>query len=517
MVSRFALPGEHEATMRRLLPTYPLIPVRSSSIVLILSLFNLFAASAPVAADETTQPAERPNILLILVDDLAWSDPAIAGHPWHKTPNIDRLAGQGLMFTQGYAPAPICSASRASILTGKTTARLGFEFVTKNEPGRQKIDMPTQLTAPPLKLNLPLDEETIAERLGRLGYTTAFFGKWHLNAHHKRYLGWSPTHGPIQQGFQFAVEDFGAHPYAWKQNQPPKIDQPGKFDNDSMVNHVCEFLGREHEAPFFAMVSSFYVHTPVKTSCRWLIRKYESIVPANTPNRERRIAYAAFLETLDHHVGRILDSLDESGSRDRTLVVFTSDNGGHPDFTANGPLRGSKWNLYEGGVRVPLIVHWPGRTRSNAKSELPVIGYDLLSTFVDAAGGDAENVDGISLLPAFDDPDHHDERALIWHFPYYHPEEGYAKAREKIGVNDFAVSKTRPQSAIRKGRHKLLYSYEEQRSELYDLSQDIGEQIDLSRERPEVAIALQAELEQQLQRMDARHAVPALHATKSSR
>ena len=143
--------------------------------------------------------AKKPNVVLILADDLAWADLECYGHPWHATPHLNRLAVQGMKFTNAYASAPICSASRASLLTGKTTARLGFEFVTKNEPGRQKLDADTPLMAPPFTLNLPLRETTIAETLNAADYTTAFFGKWHLNAHHERYLGWSPTHGPRQQ------------------------------------------------------------------------------------------------------------------------------------------------------------------------------------------------------------------------------------------------------------------------------------------------------------------------------
>jgi uncharacterized sulfatase len=470
------------------------------SILQIAVLFVVGTASA-AGADE------RPNILFILADDLAWSDLRCYGHPWHETPHLDALAKDGMRFTNGYAPAPICSASRASILTGKTAARLKFEFVTKNKPGRQRIDAPTRLAAPPFTLNLPLKETTIAERLGPRGYATAFFGKWHLNAHHKRYLGWSPTHGPRQQGFETAEEDFGAHPYSWGKRTPEPLTTPGTFPADSMVERVTRYLRRKHKRPFFVMASSFYVHTPVRTPCRWLLEKYETRVPDDSPNREKRIAYAAFVETLDHYVGEMLGALDRAGLRERTLVVFTSDNGGHPEYTANGPLRGSKWNLYEGGIRVPFIARWPGRIPRGTTSETPVIGYDLLPTFAAAAGGKADECDGVSLLPLFEDSNWSPDRSLIWHFPYYHPERGYAAAREQIGINDFAVSKTRPQSAIRRGRHKLLQFYEDDRTELYDLADDVGEQKDRT-DDGERSATLKAELRARLEEMEARFAKP---------
>ncbi len=456
--------------------------------------------------------AEKPNILFILVDDLAWSDLGCYGHPWHQTPHIDALAQQGLRFTNAYAPAPICSASRASILTGKTTARLNFEFVTKNEPGYQQLDTKTPLRAPPFTLNLPLKEVTIAEHLGSLGYTTAYFGKWHLNAHHEKYLGWSPTHGPRNQGFEVAVEDFGSHPYAWGKQTPPAIDSENQFAADSMIDRACDFIRTKKERPFFLMVSQFYVHTPVKTPYRWLLDKYERLIPGDSPSRERRVRYAAFVETLDHYVGQILGALDQSLQRDQTLVVFTSDNGGHPEYTANGPLRGSKWNLYEGGIRVPMIARWPGRILRTATCDAPVVGYDLLPTFAEVAGSGANalaaDIDGVSFVSSLDDPNWHTDRELIWHFPYYHPETGFATSRDSIGVDDFAVSRTRPHSAIRRGDYKLITFYESENAELYDLSVDRSEQNDVSRQLPQVTAELTEILATQLTEMKARFAAP---------
>jgi uncharacterized sulfatase len=450
--------------------------------------------------------AAPPNFLFILADDLAWSDVACYGHPWHHTPNIDSLARDGMKFTRGYAPAPICSASRAAILTGKTTARLNFEFVTKNEPGFQKIEGQTPLKAPPFTLNLPLAEQTIPEHFNKLGYRTAFFGKWHLNAHHKRYLGWSPTHGPKAQGFQIAEEDFGGHPYSWGKRTPVPITAAGEFPEDSMIDRAAGFLKQSHDRPFFLMVSMFYVHTPVKTQCEWLLDKYDEKVPADSPNRDNRVRYGAFAETLDHYVGDLLQALDQAGLKNETLVVFTSDNGGHPEFTANAPLRGSKWNLYEGGIRVPFLVRWPEHIPAGTVCDTPVVGYDLLPTFVTIAGGETPAVDGIDISTLFENPDWNPDRELIWHFPYYHPERGYSKAIEQIGIDDFAVSKTHPHSAILRGNDKLLYfyEYEDERSELYRLSEDIGEQNNLRSSNPALASELEALLKQRLQDASAR-------------
>ncbi|TWU07908.1 sulfatase [Stieleria varia] len=474
---------------------------KSSMFVVLLALIaGQHLGSASVAF------AMQPNILFLLVDDLAWSDLACYGHPWHQTPNIDGLAQSGMRFTQGYAPAPICSASRASILCGKTTARLGFEFVTKYKPGQQQIDAPTLLTAPPFKLNLPLKQRTIAEYLGDAGYETAFFGKWHLNQHHGGYLGWSPTHGPSQQGFQIAREDFGAHPYSWKKSPQKTIHTVDEFAGDTMINGVCDYLSAEHSQPFFAMVSSFYVHTPVKTPCQWLLDRYENVIPLSAGNRQNRIQYAAFVTTLDHHVGRILDALDRSGQRDNTLIVFMSDNGGHPEFTGNGPLRGSKWNLYEGGVRVPLIASWANEIKPNSRCDVPVIGYDLLPTFVELAGGHAVGVDGVSIQRLLRGDSIEPDRDLIWHFPYYHPERGYGVAPDTIGIDDFVTSKTHPQSAIRRGRFKLIWFAEDEHVELYHLHDDPGEQNNLAASQAERAQQMQLALLDQLKQMKARMA-----------
>lgn len=426
---------------------------------------------------------DRPNILLILADDLSWADLGCYGHPLHETPNFDRLASRGVRFTQAYSSAPICSASRAALLTGKTTARLGFEFVVKPEAGSQTIPN-VPLKTPPFTLDLPLEEITIAEQLGSAGYETAFFGKWHLNQHYKRYLGWSPTHGPKKQGFQIAEEDFGSHPYSyWGKKEDREFDdsiEPNTFPDDSMVGRANAFLRQKHEKPFFLMLSHFFVHDPDHTRLRWLYEKYHAKLPEGR-RRKEKAHYAAMVSTLDHLVGETLTALDETGLQESTLIVFTSDNGGHPNYAGNAPLRGSKWNLYEGGIRVPMIASWPGKTPVGETCDSPVIGYDLLPTFAELGESKIEQaIDGSSFVKLLSAPkEKQADRPIFWHFPYYHPEKKFAKAPGEIGIDDGVTSKTRPHSAVRLGSKTLIHFFENNQFEMYDVATDLGQSGDL--------------------------------------
>ncbi|MEO0445018.1 MAG: sulfatase [Verrucomicrobiota bacterium] len=431
---------------------------------------------------------DRPNILLILADDLGWSDLACYGNPWFETPHLDRLAREGARFPQAYAAAPICSASRAALLTGKTTARLGFEFVTKPKAGYQELNTP--LLTPPFTLDLPLAEVTLAEMLAGAGYTTGFFGKWHLNQHYERYLGWSPTHGPNAQGFQIAEEDFGNHPYSyWSQKKNRIFEEhleEGTFLDDSLTQRAIRFLERDHQDPFFLMVSHFYVHDPNHTRLKWLHDRYVEKIPPRHPRRDKIAHYGAMVTTLDHHVGELLTALRQGGMEENTLVVFTSDNGGHPNYAGNAPLRGSKWNLYEGGIRVPFLVRWPSVVAPDAVVEAPVWSLDLFPTFANLAQTRSEfSGDGIDLLPLLRNPEITKDESwkpspMIWHFPYYHPEKGYADAPENIGVDDGYTSQTKPHSAIRVGSRKLLHFYEDGQNESYQLREPPLEQADES-------------------------------------
>jgi arylsulfatase A len=465
----------------------------------------VLAASLVGFALAQTPPA-RPNIVFILADDLGWRDLACYGSAWHETPNLDRLAREGMRFTTAYASAPICSASRASLLTGKSPARLGFEFVTK-EPG---VEVAARtLKNPPYPLNLPLEEQTLAEVLGPTGYRTGFYGKWHVSQHNGYYLGWSTTHGPLQQGFAEGDSDFGSHSYSYKDNKK-LAEQPlpaGEFPPDSLTDKAVDFIKRQDGRPFFLYLSQYYVHTPIRTRTPWLTDKYRSRLPANAD--PDRAVYAGMVETLDHLVGRVMQALDDAGVAENTLVVFMSDNGGHPELSANGPLRGSKWNVYEGGLRVPFIVRWPGRVAAGTTCDTPIIGSDLMPTLSAIAGTTPPAgvpQDGVSILPLLEGRQAVvRKQPMVWHFPYYHPEgEKFDEAKAGIGIDDFRISQTRPQSAIRMDDYTLVHFYEDNRDELYYLPGDIGEQRDLSKEKPKKAAKMRAALDTYLRDVNAR-------------
>lgn len=466
---------------------------------------TLFAAAG--SASRATA-AVRPNIVFILADDLGWRDLRCTGHDIHDTPHLDRLAREGTRFTQGYAAAPICSASRAALLTGRSPARLGFEFVTKLPTAKRPAGLP--LVGPPYPLNLPITEVTLGDTLGAAGYATGYFGKWHVSEHTGGYLGWSTTHGPLQQGYAEGDSAFGNHPYAYRTDPSLKTTPlaAGDYGRDTLTEKAIAFLHARRDRPFFLHLAHYFVHDPIHSRAAWLVEKYRARYPAGTD--PRRLEYAAMVETLDHYVGQLLRALDELGLRDNTLVVFTSDNGGHPEYTSNAPLRGSKWNLYEAGVRVPWLVRWPGHVRAGATSDAPFIGTDLLPTLAAATGATLPGggvLDGRNVLPlwrgAAPSAAEH-TRDFVWHFPYYHPETGYAKAKPAIGVDDFVTSQTKPHSALRSGPWKLIQFHEDDRLELYNLSADPGEQRDLAAREPARAAELRSRLRGELARVGAR-------------
>lgn len=482
-------------------------------------VFVAFVLSSPriLAADTV----KKPNIVFILADDLSWHDLRVYGNKWHDTPNLDRLASQGMRFTHAYASAPICSASRVALLTGRSPARLHFEFVTK-EPGTQVETRP--MTVPEYPLNLPLQEVTIGEMLGQAGYRTGYYGKWHVSQHTGGYLGWSTTHGPLQQGFTEGDSEFGSHPYSErppeaskgaKKAKAEKVQRPsypqGEYGTDALTDKAIDFIKRRKAEPFFMVLSHYYVHTPVRSRAQWLVDKYRQRLPQEAG--EGRAAFGAMVETLDHLVGRVLKALDDQGVADNTIVIFTSDNGGHPEYSANGPSRGSKWNVYEGGIRVPLIVRWPGKVQAGSFSMAPVIGTDLFPTLAAVTGTAIDTKiprDGVDVSPLWlgKATDVTRTQPMVWHFPYYHPETGYDSARDSIGVDDFAVSKTLPQTAIRSGGYKLVRFHEDGREELYHLARDPSEKNDLSKTEPKRRQEIAAQLDAYLKSVSARLPAP---------
>ncbi|MHC4753923.1 MAG: sulfatase [Planctomycetota bacterium] len=467
----------------------------------------------------TNKPHKKPNIVHILIDDLGFSDVGCYGSDFCETPNIDRLASKGMKFTNGYSASPICSPARAAFLTGKSPARLNFEFVTKYE--NQSFDWNQQwydrwadreLIPPPFTLNLPLEEVTVAESLKSAGYVTGITGKWHVAGHHKDYNGWSLTHGPRQQGFDWALETYGSHPRDYTKEEKGRFGsfENGQYPEDTLTTSAIQFMSDNKAKPFFLFVSHHYVHTPLGTKCKWLVDKYKAKAKAlGRDYEDKRILYAAFVETLDHYVGQLVDAIDQLGLADNTLVFFTSDNGGHPVHAFNAPLRGSKWNLYEGGVRVPTIARWPRVIKPNTICDAPIIGMDFMPTYSEVADDENKNhkdIDGKSILPLLKGQQCRElkDRTLYWHFPYYHPERSYNNCPVEIGINDGYVSRTQPQSSIRFGDYKLIYFYENQKCELYNLAHDISEQNDLSSKMPDKTKNLKQNLFDYLEKVKAR-------------
>lgn len=466
---------------------------------------------------------EKPNIILIYIDDMGYADIANYGKPYgntfFETPSMDQLVQEGMKFTDAYAPASMCSPARVALLTGRSAARLNFEFVTKYEDADYTWEdeewishwQGRELLPPPFTLNLPLEEITLAEALKEAGYTSGIVGKWHVAAHYQQYKGWSQTHGPKQQGFDYAAETFGAHPYGYRNEYGLGNFgeyEEGEFPEDELTNRAIEFIQKDHDQPFFLFVSHYYVHDPFDSRVEWLVNKYRQ--KAGPDVSEERIIYAAMMETLDHYVGQLLNAIDVAGLYDDTVVILTSDNGGHPEVSYHRPFRGSKWNLYEAGIRIPMIVRWPGVVEEGSVSDAPVSQIDFMPTFREIAGLKDEferELDGLSIVPLLhgEDPDNYNNRNLIWHFPYYHPEgQAYEGAEAQIGIEDGYVSRTTPQSAIRRGEYKLIYFYEEDRYELYDLLEDPGEQQDLSKIRPWNTRIMKDKLFDELKNADAR-------------
>lgn len=446
-----------------------------------LKLAGLSAASAalPGCANITrnltdTFAPRKPNIVLFLADDLGWHQLGCYGSGFYETPNLDRLAKDGMKFSDAYAAAAVCSPTRASIMTGKYPARLHLtDFIKGGSPTNRK------LLTPEWTPYLPLEETTIAETLKPAGYAAGHFGKWHLNRT-KRYEPGRPG-DPRSQGFDDSV---GTH----KPGAGPK----SPYENDwHHTHHITKrslaFIERNKHKPFFCMLSFNAIHRPEKETEK-LIEKYR-----NKPGADNDVRYghnnpkqAAMIETMDNCIGKVIRRLDELNLADNTIVIFFSDNGqlGPKDTT---PLKGSKGDLYEGGIRVPLIVRWSGVVKAGTESDEPVISIDFLPTFAEAAGLRITDpaVDGKSIIPLLKGAKKLNRDAIYFHFPHYH------------GLS------LGPCGAVREGRYKLIEwfeksihgVYKEGALELYDLSKDLAEQNNIAKEKPQVTADLYVKLE----------------------
>lgn len=451
--------------------------VPSRVLVTLLAILGMTSpAFIAQADDETSDHRRAPNILFILVDDLGWRDLGCFGNDWHETPAIDLLASEGMRFTHAYANAPNCAPSRACLMTGLYSPRHGIYTVGQSTRGKSKNRrlIPTTNTT-------ELDPElgTLPRILKRRGYTTGAIGKWHL--------GQDPT----QHGFDMSVAGNRAgaprtyfSPY---QNSSLADGPEGEYLVNRMTSEALHFIDDHKNEPFFLYLSHFAVHTPMQAPEADVEHFRQKPQPESTHSPK----YAAMLRHVDNGIGRIMAELDRLSLTDNTIVVFFSDNGGHGAITSMAPLRGSKGMLYEGGIRVPLIVRWPGHVAPGTISTQPVIGVDMLPTLVDLVAGPKDDGikprDGVSFASTLRgevDATEHRNRALFWHFPAYL--EAYR------GMN--VPWRTTPASAVRLGQYKMIEFYEDGRRELYDLVKDPGEQHDLSESHPDVVQSLDREL-----------------------
>ena len=444
---------------------------------------------------QSTVAAAQPNIVLFLIDDLGWKDVGCYGSDYYKTPNIDRLATQGVRFTNGYAACAVCSPTRAAILTGKYPARL---MLTEWLPSG-RWNPKAKLRSGRFLRALPLEEITLAEALVKGGYRTGIVGKWHL--------GGEPFFTAKHHGFDVAIaaNDHGNpgdyfYPYKGQWSIPTTGlkakwqvlpgGKPGEYLTDRLTDEAINFIGEENDKPFFLYFSHYAVHTPFQAKSG-MIRKYEKTPKAK---RQGKPVYAAMVQSVDESVGRVMDTLKELDKLENTLVIFTSDNGGFAKATNHAPLRGNKGSYYEGGIRVPFIIHWPGVAKAGHVSKVPVISMDLYPTCLAAAGlpsHPAQHRDGLNLLPLAKGSATLKRDALHWHYPHYnsHPS---------------AV----PSSVLRKGDWKLIETFDPEGLELYHLGRDLSETTNLAAREPAKLSELRRELAEWRQQVGAEKMEP---------
>jgi arylsulfatase A-like enzyme len=418
----------------------------------------------------------RPNIVFVMADDLGWMDLGCQGNERILTPHLDGLATQGARFTDAYAPAPVCSPTRAAIMTGRAPARLGLTNHIPPSPNYAPPGSP--LIAARSRDRLPAVRRTLAELLGRSGYRTGFFGKWHLMGPYGPGGRGIEACAPDKQGFENNVGgcSLGGPPTFFDPygiySLPSR--RPGEYLPDRLVDESIAWMKSVSggDEPFFLTLWHYSPHWPMEAPQADIEAYLDAVGPGL-----RNPVYAAMVTRLDRAIGRLLAAIDELNLERETLFVFTSDNGGWDEVADNAPLRGGKGYLWEGGLRVPLIVRWPGVVEPGRVIEAPVVGTDLFPTFLVAAGVEVrEPCDGVDLGPLLRGGRLERER-LFWHYPNY----------AWHGAN-------RPGGVVREGRWKLIERYADESLELYDLALDLGEAKNLAAEHPERAKAMSAAL-----------------------
>jgi arylsulfatase A-like enzyme len=452
------------------------------AVALLLAPLAALDAAAPLDVAGTPRPAGRPNIVLFLIDDLGWRDLGCQGSAFYQTPNLDRLAREGARFTDAYAACAVCSPTRAAVLTGKYPARL---LLTDWLPSG-RWNPRARLHSGRFVRALPLEEFTLAEALRTGGYRTASIGKWHL--------GSEPFSLPEHHGFDVNIAGNGHgapgnYFFPYDGDWPiPTTDQratwnvlpdgqPGEYLTDRLTDEAVQFLRGHRDRPFFLYFPHYGVHTPLQAKPE-MVARYEQIPE---PQRQGKPEYAAMVESVDESVGRVLATLQELGLEKETVVIFTSDNGGFYNATSNAPLRANKGAYYEGGIRVPLLIKWPGVTSPGGVISEPVTSSDLYPTCLAAAGlplRPHQHLDGLNLQPLFAGSASLDRKSLFWHFPHY---------------NEHPSSV--PSSVIRRGPWKLIETFDPEGLELYNLAEDLGETNNLAAANPELVKDLWRELD----------------------
>lgn len=461
---------------------------------------------------------KKPNIVFFLVDDLGWRDLGCFGSTFYETPNVDRLCAEGMKFTNAYAACPVCSPTRASIMTGKYPARL---HITDWIPGRQassRANEPANKLVPPdFQLFMKLEEVTLGEAMKEAGYTTGFFGKWHL--------GQEDKYWPEHQGFDVnkGGHSKGSPPGGYfSPYKNPRLEDgpPGEYLTDRLGDETVSFIKAKKDEPFFAYLSFYTVHNPMqgkKDKIEKYRQKAERLGLLDQPQfnenpewaknvgrgnwKERLVQsyadYAAMVEAMDDNVGKVMNALDELGLADNTIVFFMADNGGlstsEGSPTTNAPLRAGKGWLYEGGIREPMIVKWPGVVAPGSQCDWPVISNDFYPTILEMLNRPLkpeQHMDGVSLVPLLKGRPNLDRDELYWHYPHYSNQGG------------------KPGGVIRKGNFKLIERYETGQLELYNLKEDISEKNDLAAQMPEKAQELLTLLRKWREKVDAQMPAP---------
>ena len=462
------------------------------------TLLIILAAGTDTAfADE-----QKLNFIVILVDDMGWMDLSCQGSDYYKTPNVDRLAAEGMRFTNAYAACAVCSPTRAAVQTGRYPGRTGvtdwirslFQRGNLGTPERNPTDYVggknRKLLCPPNPYWMEHDEVTIAEALHDSGYQSAYIGKWHLGdeAWYPPGQGYDENRGGCDYGQPPSYFD----PFNQPRHKHPMIRagipglpgrQPGQFLTHREAEEAVQLMTRWKDNPFFIELAHYAVHTPIQAIPE-VAAKYEQ--------KGRHAKYAAMVESVDDSTRDVLKALDDLGIAERTVVIFTSDNGGldsNGNPTENAPLRSGKGYPYEGGIRVPFLVRWPGVTTAGSVSDEPVCSIDIFPTIVEAAGAALpvdRSIDGLSLVKHLKSGGKAglDRDELIWHFPHYRHDPG-------------------PYSIIRKGDWKLIHFYEGVQ-ELYNLTDDLGEKHNLAASMPDEVKALEERLMSRLQGMNAK-------------